>query len=151
MYHPHERVTLDPGPGRTKQSFAEESNINIIMKRYEKTGMLDHLNAHRGDYGDFIGASDYHTSMNLIREAGEMFMEIPAGVRARFGNDPAEFLEFVQDPDNLEEMVKMGLATKNETEAPEAPESPPEPSGPPGGSPAPEAAEGDLPPAPAPG
>jgi len=109
-YHPHDRVQLDPGPGRTKQSFAEESNINVIMKKYEKTGLLDHLNTHEGNYGNFIGYADYHSSMNAIREAGEAFMTIPAGVRAKFGNDPALFLEFVQNPDNKEEMIKMGLA-----------------------------------------
>jgi len=124
MYHPHDRVQLDPGPGRTKQSFAEESNINIIMRRYEKTGILDHFNTHQGDYGDFIGAQDYHTSMNLIREAGEAFMTIPAGVRAKFENDPARFLEFVQDPENLDEMVKMGLAANPEGVVEEAPAEP---------------------------
>lgn len=118
MYYPHERVQLDPGPGRTKQSFSEESNINLIMAKYEKTGMLDHLNTHQGDYGNFIGAQDYHTSMNLIREAGEAFMTIPAGVRAKFDNDPARFLAYVQDPENKAGMVKLGLAHPSPLEVP---------------------------------
>jgi len=136
MHRPHDRVQLDPGEGRTKQSFAEESNINLIMAKYEKTGMLDHLNTHRGDYANFIGAEDYHTSMNLIREAGEAFMTIPAGVRARFDNDPARFLAFVQNEKNLDEMIEMGLARKGGPEAPggpepKTPEDPPLPVDPP--------------------
>ncbi len=123
MYHPHDRVQLDPGPGRTKQSFAEESNINIIMKKYEKTGMLDHLNRFNGQYGNFIAAPDYHTSMNAIREAGEAFMSIPAGVRAKFDNDPARFLEFVQDEKNHDEMIEMGLARPKPSEAPVEPKT----------------------------
>ncbi len=119
MYVPHDRVQLEPGPGRTKQSFSEESNINLIMAKYEKTGMLDHFNQHEGQYGNFIAAPDYHTSMNLIREAGEMFMEIPATIRAKFGNDPAQFLAFVQDPDNEDKMVEMGLAMAKPLEPPE--------------------------------
>lgn len=122
MYRPHDRVQLHPGPGRTKQSFADESNINIIMKRYEKTGMLDHLNRFDGQYGDFIEAPDYHTAMNAIREAGELFMTIPAGVRAKFENDPAKFLAFVQDEKNHEEMVEMGLARQKLVEPPPEPQ-----------------------------
>ncbi len=135
MYHPHERVQLDPGPGRTKQSFSEESNINLIMKKYEKTGMLDHLNQYEGRYGDFIAAPDYHTAMNSIRSAGEMFMQIPATIRAKFDNDPAQFLAFVQNPDNREQMVEMGLAHHDPADFPDNP--PPgvtEPGGPSGAS-----------------
>lgn len=110
MYNPHDRVQLDPGAGRTKQSFYEESNINLIMAKYEKTGLLDHVNTHEGNYGDFIAAPDYHTAMNQIRDAGEMFMAIPANTRSEFENDPARFLEFVQDEGNYDRMVEMGLA-----------------------------------------
>lgn len=133
-YHPHDRVTLDASKdGRTKQSFANESNINIIMKKYEKTGLIDHLNQFEGKYGDFIAYQDYHSSMNLIREAGEAFMTIPATVRAKFENDPAKFLEFAQNPENHDELVEMGLARPipsasdptPETETP--PEDPPTP------------------------
>lgn len=125
MYHPHDPVTLDASKdGRTKQSFADESNINTIMKKYEATGMLDHLNKHDGQYANFIAAPDYHTAMNAIRDAGEMFMEIPATIRAKFDNDPAQFLKFVQDPDNLDEMREMGLAHR----APEQPDQADQPS-----------------------
>lgn len=134
MYQPHDPVRLDASKGgRTKQSFSEESNINNIMKKYEKTGMLDHLNKYEGQYGDFIAAPDYHTAMNAIRDAGDLFMEIPATIRAKFENDPAQFLAFVQDKDNIDEMRKMGLARgPNITEPdlpPEAPGPVPEPTG----------------------
>ena len=109
-YHEHERVQLHPGVGMTKQSFAEESNINLIMKKYEKTGLLEHFNQYEGRYGDFINYADYHSSMNLIREADEAFMTIPASVRAKFNNDPAKFLEFAQDEKNIDELIEMGLA-----------------------------------------
>lgn len=127
MFRPHDRVQLHPGPGRTKQSFAKESNINLIMAKYEKTGLIDHLNQFEGRYGDFIHYQDYHSSMNQIRQAGEAFMTIPATVRAKFDNDPAKFLEFAQNPDNLEELVEMGLARAKPitSEAPPGGEEPP--------------------------
>lgn len=120
-YRPHKRVQLDPGVGRTKQSFAPESNINLIIARYEKTGIADHLNHHQGNYGDFIAADDYHTSINRVREAEASFMTIPAGVRSKFDNDPAKFLAFVQDPENFDEMVTMGLATARSEDPAAAP------------------------------
>jgi len=36
----------------------------------------------------------------------------------RFENDPAKFLEFVNDPKNDEDLIKMGLATKPSTTPP---------------------------------
>lgn len=153
MFHPHERVTLDAsGDGRTKQSFAEESNINLIMKKYEKTGMLDHLAIHEGRYGDFIGGPDYHQALSALRAADEAFLTIPAGVRARFDNDPAKFLTFVQDPDNLDEMIKMGLAKpppRYSAEPGDTPAAPGPPAGPPEAVPPAAPSPGDPAPSPA--
>lgn len=110
-YIPHDRVQLVClDQSRTKQAFGEETNINAIMAKFEKTGLIDHLNTHQGDYGDFANYADFHTSMNLIRAAGEMFMTLPPGIRSRFGNEPGQFVSFAQDPDNLAELRKMGLA-----------------------------------------
>jgi len=38
-----------------------------------------------------------------------MFNDLPSSIRSRFGNDPAAFLDFVQDENNADEMVKLGL------------------------------------------
>lgn len=105
-------------PSLTKQSFAKECDINNIMKRYEKDGLIAHVNRVQGSYGDFTNPPDYQDALNKVISAQDMFMSLPANVRARFGNDPGEFLKFVQDPGSVEEMVKMGLAVKREPEKP---------------------------------
>lgn len=125
-HHPHERVQLAPGPGRTKQAFASETDINNIMRKYEKGEVIDHFNKYQGRYGDFINSPDYHTAMVRIAEANEAFQSIPARIRAKFGNDPAAFLEFAQDPENAEKMVEMGLAVAAPRE-PKATDTPAEP------------------------
>lgn len=102
----------------TVQSEARDCDINEIMKRYEKTGLLPHLNRFEGVYGDVGPSVDYHEAMNIVVKAQEMFMELPAQLRARFGNDPGEFMKFVQDPENAEEMVKLGIAEVREPEKP---------------------------------
>ncbi len=98
------------GHSRTKQSFKDETDINLIMARHKASGVIDHLNTHQGDYGNFIGYQDYHTSLNQILEAEDAFLTIPAKTRSIFDNDPGKFLAFVQNPDNLDEMIELGLA-----------------------------------------
>ncbi len=105
------------GPSLAKQSFASECDINNIMRKYQKTGLIEHLNTHQGDYGNFIGFEDYHQSLNQILEAQESFASIPSSVRRQFNNDPEVFLKFAQNPENLDQMIEMGLAPPRPSEA----------------------------------
>ncbi len=119
FYVPHNRVQIAfDDPSRTMQSMRDECDINGIMRKYEKHGLLDHLNAHQGDYGDFSSFTSYHDSMNQVRLADEMFMTIPAKTREVFRNDPSAFLQFAQDPANAEKMVEYGLAVATAPDAP---------------------------------
>ena len=95
-------------PSVTKQSFAAECDINTIMSRYERTGVIDFVNAREGRYGD-ASAIDYQKALNIVIEADEMFADMPASLRSRFDNDPVKFLDFVDDPANLDEGIKLGL------------------------------------------
>lgn len=97
-------------PSMTKQSFREECQIKNIMKKYEKTGIITHVKNHGARYGDFSSHDDYLTALTSVISAQKMFDELPSAVRKKFKNKPEEFLEFVQDPDNLDEMREMGLA-----------------------------------------
>lgn len=100
---------------QTVQSFKDDCDVNLIMKRFERTGMLDHLNQYQGRYGDFLDLPQtYHEAVNQVMAAEEMFMTIPAKVRAMFNNDAGEFLAFVDDPANAEKMVELGLARPRE-------------------------------------
>lgn len=99
-----------PPVGLTKQCFADECDIGNIMARFDKTGLIEHVNKFQGDYGDFTGAQEYQESLNQVMAAEDMFMSLPAKVRAKFENDPGQFLDFVGNPDNLSEMVDLGLA-----------------------------------------
>lgn len=99
-------------PTLTKQCFQEECDINEIMKKYDETGVVEHENRFKGDYGDYISVQDYHTSLNQIIAAEEMFDTLPSKLRLRFANDPAEFLSFVENPANEQEMIDLGLKAK---------------------------------------
>lgn len=92
----------------THQSFAEECDINTIMRRFGVTGVLPEA-VRAPTYDDFSNVVDYHTACNAIAVAGEAFDQMSAEVRARFNNDPQKFLEFCSDEGNRSEAVKMGL------------------------------------------
>lgn len=96
----------------TKQCFRDECDINNILKKYKKTGLIEHVNRYSGSYDDFVGQEDYRTGIEKIREAEAMFGALPSNVRARFHNDPGEFLGFVANPANVAEMVELGLTKK---------------------------------------
>ena len=98
------------GETMTQQHMAESCDINWIMKRYEKDGIIEHYNQHQGDYSDYSEFPDFHTAMNKVIDAQDMFMTLPAGVRDKFNNDPGAFVEFVSDDNNFDAMVEMGLA-----------------------------------------
>lgn len=97
------------GPSMTHQSFKQECDINFIMRKYQRTGLADHVNQYQGDYSDLTDVPDYHEAMNKILSANEAFSTLSSSIRKKFSNDPAEFLDFVSDPENESEMREMGL------------------------------------------
>lgn len=97
-------------PSLTKQSFKDECNINHIMSKYEKTGSIEHVNNHQGSYGDFTHSQSYQESLNQIMLAQNQFDSLPAQIRKQFENDPILFVEYCSNPDNHDNLVKMGLA-----------------------------------------
>lgn len=96
-------------PSRTLQSFKDECDINTIMSKYEKNGLIDHVNTYGGQYGELPDVVDYHENLNQILAAQEAFASLTANIRDRFQNDPGQFLEFVSDPENADEMRDLGL------------------------------------------
>lgn len=91
------------------QSQAEEADINTIVKRFGVTGQLPQV-SRLPSYEDFEGIFDYRSAMDAVVEADRLFMQVPAKIRARFSNDPAEFVAFCSAPGNLPELRRMGLA-----------------------------------------
>lgn len=97
--------------GMTKQSMKQECDINFILARFQKTGMIEHRKQYEGDYSEF-GAIDFHTAMNIVAEANSMFESVPSTIRKRFDNDPQKFLDFVQDEKNRNEAIELGIIPK---------------------------------------
>lgn len=113
------RSSLSTGEeSMTQQSFIKECDVNNILKKYQKTGIIEHAKTHGGSYEDLSEPCDYQTALNVVIAAQESFLTLPSSVRKRFSNDPQQFLEFVNNPDNIDEMIDMGLAHRASSQAP---------------------------------
>lgn len=129
------RVALNfPEQGRTKQSHKDECDINKILARFQRTGTLEHAREISSRYGD-VSSVDFQTAMDNVIRTREWFAGFPSSIRKRFNNDPAEFLQFIEDPANADEAVALGLVERpKESQEPPTPAPAPEPATP---SPAP--------------
>lgn len=100
-----------PEPTLTQQQYAEESDINFIADRYGLTGEVPTV-LQLPKYGDFSGIYDFQSANNAVIEARRQFMTLPAKLRARFENEPQRLLSFLEDPENREEAIFLGLVNK---------------------------------------
>lgn len=99
------------GKSLTKQSFKAECDVNNIVRRYQQTGVVTHVNRGQPKFGDFSNLGTYHEALLQVTHAQQAFMDLPAVVRDRFGNDPGALLEFLDDPANDREAIRLGLKT----------------------------------------
>lgn len=119
VYVMHKRVQLDASEGgKTRQEFADECDINVLLARYEKHGVLNHFNAGRPEYFDASNVPDLQSALDIVAKAEQAFMTLPAKVRAEFENDPVRFVAYAEDPANLERMREWNLAPPAPVEAP---------------------------------
>ncbi len=89
--------------GRTKQSHRDETDIVKIMARFDKTGTISHLAKHQGTYSDFSDFN-FHEQTTKLARGREIFDDLPAELRKEFGQSPAAFFAYVNDPANAEDL-----------------------------------------------
>ena len=111
------------GKSLTEQHHTKTCNIHAIIAKYQKTGLIDHINRHQARYGDVSGA-DFQTAQNLIAEQATIFEELPSAVREAYDNDPAKYLNEVMTPDGVERHQAL-LDPEPEPEVTEPVEEPP--------------------------
>lgn len=94
-------------PTRTQQQFAEECDINTIVRNFGVTGELP--NKFRIPLpAEFQDAVDYRDALEVLMKADDAFYQFPAEIRAKFQNDPHALVEFAADPANKEQMKQWG-------------------------------------------
>lgn len=98
-------------PSLAQQNFKDETDINYIVRQFGLTGELPGQTI-SPQYGDFTGVLDYHSAVNAVLAAQDEFMELPAQMRSRFDNDPAKLIDFLNNEENREEAIKLGLVAE---------------------------------------
>lgn len=98
----------------TKQEFANECDINVILARYDQVEPRPGLR-----WGEFADApEDFLAAQLLVKNAEERFNSFDARVRERFKHSPVEMLRFLSDPANKAEAIALGLVQAPPPEPP---------------------------------
>ena len=95
----------------TEQSHKKECDINQIIKKYDQSGVLQHVQKMEARYGDVTGV-DFRNAQDLYINAQASFDQLPPDIRKRFKNNAGIFLEFMENPDNRAEAIELGLIKK---------------------------------------
>lgn len=108
----------------TEQSFKDESDANILVSRFQKTGDTSMFRDEAfATYGDFTGCYDMQTALQAIIDAEEAFASLPAKIRKEFDNDPLKLDEAitasVSDESVRKRLVDVGVLRKVETVKPQ--------------------------------
>lgn len=103
---------LKCGAGRAKQEDREACDMNTIFARYMRTGVWDQTARVAPVFADVSSVPDFRAAVELVQAVQGAFRNLPAAVRRAFGEDPASLVEFLADPRNREEAIRLGLLQK---------------------------------------
>lgn len=105
-----ERPTVDTGTeSKVWQASKNETDVNVIMANYVRTGAMTSQNNKTPMYGDFTMKMDLQQAFKLSEQAREGFMSLPPNVRALANNDPVKFVEMMQDRNNWPRFAQAGM------------------------------------------
>ena len=115
-------------PSLTKQAPKDECDINRIVNKFLRTGVVDHLANKQPRYLDCVNVTNYNDAIDIVRNAQSEFEALPAAVRRRFDNDPAAFLAAFDDPALRGELEELGLIEPAPVDDPPQADPPPAPA-----------------------
>ena len=70
-------VKMFPNESLTEQHHKDEVDINNVVRRYDKQGVITHVNKARAMYGDFTEVNEYQDALNTVIQAQDAFAELP--------------------------------------------------------------------------
>lgn len=107
---------------KTEQSHKAACDVNKIVARALKSGVLPVRNSATPMFGDFSNM-DFQDIQNKVVAANALFNSLDASIRAKFSNNVVALLNWVADPVNADEARSLGLLppkTPRELEAEKA-------------------------------
>lgn len=115
-------------PTKTKRYMSADCDINTIMAK-AKRGFTVPGSRKQPKFGDFTeipadSAEAFTKALETVQSAEQSFSELPAKLRDRFNNNPAELLTFLADVNNRAEAVRLGLIEDKKPVSPPPAEKP---------------------------
>lgn len=106
------------GEKLVQQQFKDQANVNNIMQKHLRSGMggLQPPGRPGGRVPMFVSLTGktYHEMLCQVQEVQGQFAGLPSRVRRRFANNPEQLIKFLEDPNNLEEAIKLGLVQEDD-------------------------------------
>ncbi|AXL14585.1 internal scaffolding protein [Microviridae sp.] len=103
------KISFKKSTSLTEQHHGETVKIHNIIKQHQTTGFVSHVASRPPQYADMVTAPDFYQAQCIIANASSMFEEIPAQIRKSFDNDPGQFLDFISNPENKQQMDELGI------------------------------------------
>lgn len=108
-------------PTLAEQHTAHLTDINYLIERYKPDELAAYIaarNQHRREIlgHDFSTELSLQDARNLIYKSKQAFEELPEDFKNQFKNH-LEFLKFIDNPNNAQKLIDVGLATKRQIDA----------------------------------
>lgn len=104
---------------KTNQRWKDKADIKHIVKMNRRASIQQHnpnLVQQRTDVIETFDTSQtYHDQMNQCRNFTNEFNRLPGDVQQRFDHNPGKLIDFVRNPENNTEAIKLGLLPKPST------------------------------------
>jgi len=94
---------------KTRQEFKADCDINKVIRRFVRDGFMGLTQQAPPQFADVSQLGDYRSMLEQVRAAEAYFARLPAKVRARFGNDPARYIDEARGL-SREELRELGMA-----------------------------------------
>lgn len=102
-------IEVYPGRSKTRQSDADGADIHKILDRLQASGIGPQFNPNPARFLDISSMGNFREAVEQVREATAYFSQLDAEDRARFNNDAALFLDTVNDPVKLSQLIAEGV------------------------------------------
>lgn len=96
------------GESMTQQQFAQECDINYIVKRAQRTGVIPVVSTQEMVFGT-LDEDTFKQRMDKMAEIKSYFEGLPSEIRLHYQNSVNEFIASMATDEGIEEGRKLGI------------------------------------------
>lgn len=97
-------------PSRVDQSQAKAQDINVMMATFARQGIRpSDVPGRVGQFLDNTQIPSFYEAHEILKNAENLFNDLPVNVRRLMDNNPALMEQFLTDPQNEDILIKEGI------------------------------------------